>query len=152
MKTRYEIKFGEIMNQIGDHAKIVLATYHNEKVSARNMSFIIKNGLFYFQTDRTFRKYHDIKINPIIALCIDNIQIEGFCKELGHPLDHQEFCKQFKTYFLSSYENYSHLEKERLFVIKPTFIQRWNYVNDKPLIEQLYIDKKKYIEKQYLQE
>ena len=150
MKNNYDIKYNEIFQQIGDHAKIVLATSHNDRVSARKMSFIIKEGLFYFQTDITFHKYQDILTNKNVALCIDNIQIEGICKEIGHPLDHQDFCHDFKTHFLSSYENYSHLKNERLFVVKPTFIQRWNYIDESPIIEQLYINEEKYYEKQYL--
>lgn len=41
----------------------------------------------YFQTDNTFKKYNQLKGNNKVALCIDNIQIEGECTELGHPLE-----------------------------------------------------------------
>lgn len=84
MNTLYTNKYIEIYQQIGDHAKIVLATSYQDKVSVRTMSFVIMNGLFYFQTDNTFRKYQDIKGNENVGLCLDNIQIEGICKEIGH--------------------------------------------------------------------
>ena len=100
MEPKFQLKLNQIYKQIGDHAKIVLATSHQNIVSARKMSFIINDGHFYFQTDCTFRKYHDIKENNYVALCLDNIQIEGICTELGHPLSHIEFIKKFKKYFL----------------------------------------------------
>ena len=43
----------------------------------------------------------------------------------------------------------SHLENERLFMVEPTFIQRWNYIEGKPIIEQIYIHQKECIEKDY---
>lgn len=149
MQNIYEIKLTEVYEQIGDHAKIVFATSCNDIVSARKMSFIIDGGLFYFQTDNTFRKYHDIKVNSHVALCLDNIQIEGICEELGHPLDNEKFISHFKKYFHSSYDAYSSLDSERLFVVKPSFIQRWNYIGGKPVIEQFYIDQCKYEEQYY---
>ena len=118
MNSNYINKYNNIFQQIGDHAKIVLATSHQDKVTARKMSFLIMNGIFYFQTDKTFRKYQDIQDNENVALCLDNIQIEGICKEIGHPLDHQDFCKYFQKYFLSSFQSYSHLENERLFMVE----------------------------------
>ena len=85
MNSNYINKYNNIFQQIGDHAKIVLATSHQDRVTARKMSFLIMNGIFYFQTDKTFRKYQDIQDNENVALCLDNIQIEGICKEIGHP-------------------------------------------------------------------
>lgn len=149
MENQFELKLNQIYKQIGNHAKIVLATCYNNKVSARKMSFIIEDKYFYFQTDSTFRKYQDIKQNNYVALCIDNIQIEGLCEEIGHPLENIEFIRKFKKYFNSSFEAYSSLDFERLFIIKPIFIQRWSYVEDKPIIERLYIDKIEYVKKEY---
>ena len=149
MENQFELKLKQVYKQIGNHAKIVLATCYNNKVSARKMSFIINDQYFYFQTDDTSRKYQDIKKNNYVALCIDNIQIEGLCEEIGHPLDNQIFINDFKKYFISSFEAYSSLESEKLFVVKPTFIQRWNYIDGKAIIEQLYINQSKYIEKYY---
>lgn len=146
---QYKTKLKEIYDQIGDHAKLVLATSSNNHVSARKMSFIIIDNKFYFQTDISFRKYKDIKENPNVALCLDNIQIEGQCYELEHPLKHVEFASKFKEYYRSSYDAYTSLESERLFVVEASFIQRWNYVNNKPVIEQLYIDKESYSERYY---
>lgn len=150
MKNTFDLKLEQVFEQIGDHAKIVLATSNSRnRVSARNMSFIVIGKELYFQTDNSFRKYQDLKENNQIALCINNIQIEGICEELGHPLENIEFINKFKKYFKSSFETYSSLESERLFIIKPTFIQRWTYIEDKPVIEQFNINQQTYIKKYY---
>lgn len=150
MDNMFNLKLDQIFEQIGDHAKIVLATSNsNNRVSARNMCFIILNKKLYFQTDNTFRKYYDLKENNQVALCINNIQIEGICEELGHPLDNVDFINKFKEYFISSFKAYSSLESERLFVINPTFIQKWSYIDDKPVIEQFNINQLTYVKKYY---
>ena len=149
--NQYNQKINEIFNQLKDHGKFVLATKDNNKVSARNMSFIIYEQCFYFQTDISFRKYKDIQTNNHVALCIDNIQIEGLCKELCHPLEHETLKTLFQKYYPSSFEAYTSLPSERLFMIKPTFIQRWSYVNNIAVIEQLDIHQKKYTEEPYPQ-
>ncbi len=149
MEQLYRSKLEDVYAQIGDHAKIVLATSNQDKVSARMLSFIIEDGLFYFQTDSHLRKYNDLKHNHNVALCTNNIQIEGTCIELGHPLEHIKFIEKFKTYFPSSFNSYSSLDSERLFVIKPTFIQRWSYHDQQPIIEQYFIERLCYHEIEY---
>lgn len=148
--NQYLDKYLEIFNQIDNHAKIVLSTSYQDKISSRMMSFIIIDGLFYFQTDKTMRKYQDLKKNKNVSLCLSNIQIEEICIELGHPTDNHEFCHSFQKYFLSSYNAYTHLSNKRLFVIKPTFIQRWNYIENQPIIERLFIQEQKYVEEKYM--
>lgn len=65
---------------------MVLSTSYQDKVTSRMMSVIIFDGEFYFQTDKNFRKYNQIKNNPNVLLCCDNISVEGICTELGKPL------------------------------------------------------------------
>lgn len=100
----------------------------------------------------TFRKYQDILNNANVALCLDNIQIEGSCEEIGHPLDNTYFADNFKAYFTSSFESYSSLTNERLFAIKPTFIQRWNYIDGRPIIQTFNIKRKELKELDYVGE
>lgn len=145
LNKQYDI----LMKQLGKYKTMVLSTALNDKVTSRMMSFVIADGLFYFQTDRNFRKYEQIHKNPKVSLCIDNIQIEGICTELGHPTDHVLFCELYQECFQGSYANYSSLLDERLFVIKPSYIQRWLYENTIPFIEIFDLDKKLYEKKQY---
>ena len=129
---------------------MVLSTSKDNKVSSRMMSIIQINGQFYFQTDVTMKKYHQLKFNKNVALCIDNIQIEGVCEEKCHPLDNNLFCNIFQKCFKGSFDAYSSLKNERLFVVKPLFVERWIYSDSIPYIEIFDIENEQYSYKKYL--
>ena len=114
------------------------------------MSIVVVNKTIYFQTDKTFRKYEQLKGNPRVSLCADNIQIEGYCEEIGSPLDHAEFLSAYKKYFPSSYTRYSSLKNECLFTVTPLFVQKWLYIDGVPYMEILDIANKQYELKQYV--
>lgn len=137
-------KYSELMDQFGISKKMVLSTAENNIVSSRMMSVIQINGKLYFQTDKTFRKYRQIVQNPNVSLCIDNIQIEGRCKEIGRPLENNEFLQKFQRCFPDSYKRYSLLENEVLFEMTPTYIERWVYIGSVPFIEIYDISNKEY--------
>ncbi|MDD6395459.1 MAG: pyridoxamine 5'-phosphate oxidase family protein [Firmicutes bacterium] len=146
----FEIKCREFFKQIGNHNTMVLSTSLNDKVTSRMMSIIVIDGKFYFQTDNTFRKYQQIQGNPNVALCADNIQIEGVCNEVGRPQLSPEFCKLYNENFSVSYKLYSELENERLFEIIPTYIQKWIYVDGKPFIGAFDFKNKIYTKQAYI--
>ena len=114
---------------------MVLSTIGDGKVSSRMMSVVQIDGRFYFQTDTSLRKYAQLKSNKNVALCIDNIQVEGVCEEIGHPLNNKEFCEAFEECYKGSYDAYTALENERLFVVDPVYIERWIYKDGVPFIE-----------------
>ena len=137
-------KYSDLMDQFGISKKMVLSTAENNIVSSRMMSVIQINGKLYFQTDKTFRKYRQIVQNPNVSLCIDNIQIEGRCKEIGRPLENNEFLQKFQRCFPDSYKRYSLLEKEVLFEVTPTYIERWVYIDSVPFIEIYDVSNEEY--------
>ena len=128
-------KLRSFLSDFGKGRTMVLSTSENGVVSSRMMSVVQTDGVFYFQTDITFRKYRQLSANPNVALCIDNIQIEGICEELGHPLQDDSFCERFRECFKGSYDAYTSLENERLFAVRPTHIERWIYRDGVPYIE-----------------
>ncbi len=85
MDLSYSDLENEIYNNIGEKAFLVLSTSYKDRVTSRTMSFLVIDKKFYFQTDDTFLKFEQIKNNPNVSLCINNIQIEGVAKILGHP-------------------------------------------------------------------
>lgn len=137
-------KFNEFLSEFNKGRTMVLSSSENNKVTSRMMSIVCINGLFYFQTDRTFRKYHQLIGNPQVALCTENIQIEGVCKEIGHPIANNSFCSIYKECFVSSFNRYSSLKNERLFVVKPTYVEQWIYMDNVPYIEIFDIENQKY--------
>ena len=146
----FEDAYINFWQDIGASKKMVLSTSLDNIVTSRTMSVVILNEKFYFQTDRTFRKYNQLKGNSNVALCVDNIQIEGYCNELGIPSENAEFSNAYQKHFLSSYNRYSSLENERLFAVTPTFIKRWLYIDNVPYIEMFDITNRKYSLVQYL--
>ena len=140
----FEDRIAGFFADYGKGRKMVLSTSVNDRVSSRMMSVVQINNEFYFQTDRKLKKYHQLSLNHNIALCIDNIQIEGICKEVGHPMDNPAFCEVFRECFKGSYDAYSSLKNERLFAVKPLFIERWIYRNGIPFIETFDMKNKQY--------
>lgn len=148
------MEFGEayekFYKELGHSRKMVLSTSLNDMVTSRMMSIVVINRKLYFQTDRTFRKYKQLKENPRVSLCGDNIQIEGYCKEVGHPLENIAFSGIYKKYFLSSYTRYSSLKNECLFEVTPTFAEKWLYIEGGPYIEIFDMENKLYELRQYV--
>lgn len=144
--TAYE----NFYKELGESKKMVLSTSLNDVVTSRMMSIVVLNKKIYFQTDRTFRKYNQIKENPKVSLCINNIQIEGECEKVGMPSDNAEFVEAYKKHFPSSYTRYSCLKNERLFVVTPTFVEKWLYIDGIPYIEIFDIVHRQYELRQYV--
>ncbi len=142
-------KLVTILSDFGKGRKMVLSTSCNDVVSSRMMSVVLIDKQLYFQTDITFRKYNQLASNPHVALCTDNIQIEGIAEELGHPLTNTEFCRRFEDCFKGSFDAYTSLSNERLFRVAPSYIQRWIYIDGVPYIETLDICQQQYQIRQY---
>ncbi len=138
------------LSEFGQGRKMVLSTAENNIVSSRMMSIVQIGGEFYFQTDKTMKKYNQISVNNNVALCIDNIQIEGICTEIGRPLNNALFCNAFQKLFKGSYDAYSALDNERLFVVKPLHIERWIYKEGVPYLEVFDFHTKQYSFNKYL--
>lgn len=150
MNDEFAKQTASLFEQIGESRKMVLSTSINDNVTSRMMSVIIFNGIFYFQTDQTFRKYEQLQKNSKAALCIDNFQIEGTCKEMGNPLKHDFFCKLYEKYFPFSYTRYTSLSNERLFALEPTYIKKWIYEEGEPFEEIFDFFKREYRKLAYI--
>lgn len=147
--AEYDDKIAAVWEQLGGHVKAVLATSADGAVSARTMSFVVIDQVLYFQTDHTFRKAREIAANPRVAVCADNVQIQGTCRMLGAPRDNEAFCRAFKAAYPGSFEAYTGRDVERLYAVEPTFIQRWCYRDGQPVIERFYCDRRRYTETAY---
>ena len=149
---QFETQKRLLFQSLGKSKKMVLSTSWHDKVTSRTMSIIIMHGAFYFQTDIMFRKYEQIQNNPKVSLCIDNIQVEGHCIELGHPTGIHWFCKRFEEAFPTAYQRYTLLKNEWVFEVKPLYIQKWIYENNMPFVEQYDFCNMIYRKKNYVGE
>lgn len=150
MLRGFELELENFFAQIKDHERMVLSTSLNDKVTSRMMSIIVMDGRFYFQTDMTFRKYEQLKHNTRVALCSNNIQIEGLCEEIGRPVENTNFCLLYHQYFSDSYDRYTKLDNERLFVVSPIYIQEWIYEKGKPFVKMFDFTKETFTKKAYI--
>jgi len=66
---------------------IVLATSLDGRVTARTVSMASDGLDVYFMSWGHHTKCAQIRANPRVALCRDNVQIEGRAEILGSPLD-----------------------------------------------------------------
>lgn len=143
-------KYAELFLSLGEAKNMVLSTSLNDYVASRTMSIIIIDRRLYFQTDKASQKYSQLHKNPNVSLCMDNIQIEGKCVEIGIPTDNLLFCELYKKHFPTAYDMYSRLPNERLFCVKPLYIKKWLYVDGQPYEELFQPLKKKYERRKYM--
>ena len=149
---QFEMQKKLLFQSLGESGKMVLSTSLHDKVTARTMSMIILDAKFYFQTDVMFRKYEQIQKNPNVSLRVDNIQIEGLCEEIGHPETFPIFCELFEKNFSTAYQRYTLLKNERVFEVKPRYIQKWTYENNVPFVERYDFSNMVYTKEQYVGE
>lgn len=155
MSTEVDINFNrmkeEIIHQLGESKIMVLATASNNRVTARSVSCVFDELRILFQTDSIFTKAKQIKENPYVALCYDNIQIEGMAFLKGHPCDesNRAFIDKYKKYYTSSFKLYSGIKTEVVIEVQPSIITLWKYEYGKPFQDILLVQKKKAYRKLY---
>ncbi len=136
--------FSSFLEEFGSGKEMVLSTSLHDKVTSRMMSVVQNNGRFYFQTDKTFRKYNQLVHNKQVALCTGNIQIEGTCRELGHPREHPDFAALYQAHFPGPFKRYSSLDSTRVFEVTPTYVERWIYKEESPFVEIMDVKTQEY--------
>lgn len=142
--TDFEVTTKELFENLGQGKIMTLATGDEGRISARSMSVCVFDNKFYFQTDRRFLKFTQIQNNPNVALCCENISVEGRAMRIGKPLEHSRFCEIFKKLFNGSFNAYSSHENEVLFEVEPTLIKTWIYENSYPYVENFDFEKLTY--------
>ena len=151
MELNFELLKNEIEIELNKTNVMVLATSLDNKVTARSIS-IVNNGLeILFQTDKRFLKYEQISKNSLVALSINNIQIEGIAKSLGHPMNDKNllFQKIYKGKHEGSFEMYSKLENEVVILVNPLLITLWKYIDNKPCRDFLLCNENRAIREFY---
>lgn len=140
MNLDYETLKKEFFHHLEQEGSLVLATASDQHVTARMISHIILDEAIYFQTDQTFEKVKQIKINPNVALCVGNIQIEGTAILLGHPFTCPPFLEKFSRVHTDSKEQYSKMKDEVVIKVDPKKVVFWKYEDGKPLRDFLNLE------------
>jgi uncharacterized pyridoxamine 5'-phosphate oxidase family protein len=139
-------------HKIGENKLAALATSSHNNPTVRMMSIIIYENKFYFQTGIDLTKYKQITENKNVALCFDNIQIEGIANIISKPNDNKDIMEIYKKYYKNSFDTYSKLDKEILIEVIPKKIIKWEYdENNMPYRIFIEIDNKKAYKEMYLE-
>jgi uncharacterized pyridoxamine 5'-phosphate oxidase family protein len=147
----FEVELEKIFKKFGESKLVAVATCNQNIPTVRTMSVIFYNRKFYCQTGTDLMKYKQICENKNVALCFENIQIEGVANIMGKPIEYKEIMELYKKYYKSSFEKYSKLDKEILIEIVPLKIIRWDYDNDgKPYRIFVELEKRKVYKEMYL--
>lgn len=137
-----ENKVSDILNSLGKSSIMVLATCHENIVSARAISCILYNNLLFFQTSKHSNKYKQIKKNNQVAVCKDNVQIQGIAQDFGSTKEklNMWFTDIYRRYYEESYKRYTNLDDEVIIRIVPTVISIWDYDDFGPYQKILNLD------------
>ncbi|MEG1482196.1 GyrI-like domain-containing protein [Clostridium sp.] len=148
----FDDRVSNIFNTIGNKSTMVLSTSSNDIVTSRNMSIIVINNKFYFQTALEFTKCKQIENNKHVALCINNIQIEGTVTNNFSIYSNEasEFKSLYKNLNKNSYDAYSKLMGNRVFEISPSKISTYNYESNDVYLEFIDFINKFAYKKPYL--
>ncbi len=75
----------KIIDRLKEQKNVVLATCENGKVTARTVYCTSNELKIYFMTSKAYAKYKQIIKNTLVAMCFNNVQIQGRAVILGHP-------------------------------------------------------------------
>lgn len=120
------MSYSELKNKVIEFLEskraIVLATSLNDNVIARTVSYVNKDLQLYFWSYKNHEKCKQIKNNPTVALCRDNLQVEGLATLHGNILDpkNKMYLAPFKNKFPKDYDRYINEPKMILVKVKPT--------------------------------
>jgi uncharacterized pyridoxamine 5'-phosphate oxidase family protein len=135
----YATRADDVRRFLESKRAIVLATYADGRVTARTVSFVTKDLKIYFMSWDHNVKCRQIRSNPRVALCRDNVQIEGEAKILGSPVDQadQEVAGLLRTKYPEDYAVYSGQPGMTVVEVVPRLIRLFRKEGDRFLLEEL---------------
>ncbi len=109
-----------------------LATAAGDHVTVRTVNTVNVGMKIYFSTDTRLTKFAQISANPKVALCRENVQIEGLARDLGHPLTpkNKYFCDLFRRQHPTFFDLYAAVPTQTVVEINPTLITVWHHDGD----------------------
>ena len=126
-KLNYDSLKWEIIDFLETHKLFILATSADNLVTARTINCVNKELTMFFRTDSRFLKYKQIEQNPNVALCADNLQIEGEAKIIGNPTDksNPEIIETYLNDFTTDNKSSIDSQYEVIIKVTPILISLW---------------------------
>jgi uncharacterized pyridoxamine 5'-phosphate oxidase family protein len=139
----------KVLQELATINIMILATSKKDIVTARSMSIIMDNNKIYFQTGKLMDKYDQLVCNENVALCMNNIQIQGSARDIGSWIHNQELLSLYKKKHNNSYELYGNMKTQTVIEITIKNIKKWEYVNGKPYIYFIDFENETFENKEY---
>ena len=145
MDINYSELENEILDALDKNSTWVLSTSFNNYVTSRTMSIVHIGLNLFFQTNRCYVKHEQMELNEQVALCYQNISIEGVVENIGDWScdNNAEIMELYKEKHKGSFDFYGMLNGQTVYKVSPIKIKLWKYVNGKPIREVLFVREKR---------
>lgn len=134
-REEFSVHLPTLWKKIVTHGVMALSTCADDRVTSRPVSVAVINGKFFCQTDEGYLKCRQIRKNPNAALCFDKFSIEGICRIIGKPREHDFFMDRMKKYYPNAVRMWSDTPGECVIEITPKLIRLWDYELSKAYME-----------------
>ncbi|MDD2773292.1 MAG: pyridoxamine 5'-phosphate oxidase family protein [Elusimicrobiales bacterium] len=137
----YNALESEVAEILTKNAVCALATSSDDRVTVRSMVYVSTGLKVYFQTDMSFMKIAQIRKNPNVAICTENLQAEGTATLKGHPFEkgNENFAHLFKAKNSVSYKLYTANKTEIVIEVELHSVTLWKNEGARGLMEFLDI-------------
>lgn len=153
-ESEMELDFEKVKEEkvkfLDSHHAIMLATSSGNRVTARTVTYASKGLDIYFMSWNHHKKCVQIKGNPRVALCRDNLSIEGSAQILDSPLDekNKDVVEIYRNKLPKDYDGFARMPGMVMVRVTPTLMISWVRVGNKFLLEYLDLEKKRaYLER-----
>lgn len=123
----------DFTKRLEKYENIVLSTCSNNMVSSRTMCFANDGFSIYLLTGKQMGKCIQIEQNENVSLCIDDIQIGGKARIIGHPMEtnNKDISEIFKNKHKKYFERFAHVEIATFIEVKCDFAKQWRMEDGK---------------------
>jgi uncharacterized pyridoxamine 5'-phosphate oxidase family protein len=138
----FESKKQEIVEFLANKHAIVLATSLDDRVTARTVSLASDGLEICFMSWDHHTKCVQMRGNPRVAMCRDNVQIEGVAEILGSPLEerNRKYAGILKEKYPREYRAFAHELGMVIVKVVPTLIATWSRADGQPCLEYLDLE------------
>jgi general stress protein 26 len=140
----------KIVKFLEAHHAIVLATALDKRVTIRTVTYATKGLEVYFMSFGHHKKIKQIEKNSRVALCKDNVNIEGVAEILGSPLDetNRKYAEIYKKKLPRDYAGFAHIPGMVMVKVTPKFIVSMVRIEKRLYLEHLDLgNKRAYLKK-----
>ena len=140
----YELEVEHVRAFLEPKHALVLATSLEDRVTARTVSFANDGLSILFMSWAHHTKCVQIRGNPRVALCRDNVQIEGVAEILGSPLDerNERYTEVLRAKYPESHARFAREPGMVIVQVVPTSIAVFDQIDGQLCLKCLDLEAK----------